>query len=328
MTAQLPRRGWRFWCTLLAGLALLASASHPTVPLQRAVYRYLFVIDITQSMNTRDVRRDGETLDRLSFAKEAVRHVVLDLPCGSEVGLGLFTTRNTQILFEPIEVCEHLPIIDDVLTHIDWRMAWAADSFIAEGVFHALRQLRTRGLPVNLAFFSDGHQTPEEVIQTNFPGKPGEQKGILVGVGGLQPVMIPKLDRDNQLLGHWEIGEVRAPVSTAEYQGVQLEAAQPRPEGGYYLSHLFEDRLKRLAGTTGLDYHRLSDYDGLTRALKAPVFAETREVSTDLSPWLGLAAGILLLASFIVPHRRPLASLSTAAGKRRPWRRAFARMGH
>jgi mxaL protein len=303
----LRQTGWRFWCTVLAGILLTTAAFRPTARLQRNVFRYLFVLDITQSMNTRDVHLDGVTVDRLGYSKAAVRNALLNLPCGSEVGLGLFTTRNTQILFEPIEVCDHLPIIDDVLSHIDWRMAWAADSYIAEGVFNALRQLRNRPVPVQLAFLTDGQQTPEEAVQPNFSGKPSEQKGLLIGVGGLQPVTIPKLDRNNELIGYWEIAEVRAPVSTTAYQGPTPDpAAQPRPEHGPYLSHLFEDRLKQLAGTTGLDYVRLTDPDALNDALQTHARSESRQVATDLSPWLALAGGVLLLATFAPSRARPL----------------------
>jgi mxaL protein len=300
------QKGWRFWSTVLAGILITSGAFHPTAQIKREVFRYLFVLDITQSMNTQDVRLDGVAIDRLGYAKAAVRNALLSLPCGSEAGLGLFTTRNTQILFEPIEVCAHLPIIDDVLSHIDWRMAWAADSHIAEGVFSALRQLRSRAVPIDLAFFTDGQQTPEAVVQPNFGGKPGEQRGLLIGIGGLQPVAIPKLDRNNQLIGYWEIGEVRAPVSTTAYQNAPAEAAAPlQPTNGPYLSHLFEDRLRQLAVTTGLDYVRLTDFAALNRALQSDARAETRRVATDLSPWLALAGGVLLLASFAPSRRMP-----------------------
>lgn len=290
-------RGWRFHCTLLAFLVILAACFHPEAPLERSVYRFLFVLDITQSMNSRDVQFDGASLDRLTYTKEAIRSVLFDLPCGSEVGLGLFTTRNTEILFRPIEVCSHLPIIDDVLAHVDWRMAWAADSYIAEGLFSGLRQLR--GHPADLVFFTDGQQTPDEAIQSHFSGKPGEQKGIIVGVGGPQPVMIPKLDRENRLIGHWEIGDLRTPVSTTDYQQARPEASEFPPKDRFYLSRLHEDRLQRLAGVTGLEYHRLSDFGGLRRALLAAPYAEPRRVTVDLSPLLAGTAGLLLLISFL-----------------------------
>lgn len=306
MNARLGAAGWRLWCTLLAFAAVLAAALHPAAPLQREVYRYQFVVDITQSMNSRDVEIAGTPTDRLSFAKAAIRTLLLELPCGSEAGLGLFTTRNTEILFEPIEVCAHLPLIDDVLTHIDWRMAWAADSYIAEGLFNALRQLQRRPNPGHLVFFTDGQQTPDQILQPAFSGKPGEHKGIIVGVGGLQPVMIPKLTRDNQLIGYWEIADVTTPVSTTDYQQGRPETAEFAFKSGYYLSRLYEDRLQRLAGVTGLDYRRLPHSSGLSRITMIPEFAETRLVAADLSPTLATAALLLLLGSHFgwTRHRR------------------------
>jgi mxaL protein len=273
------------------------------VPVDRAVFRYLFVVDITRSMNARDYDLPGEAHDRLGFVKEAIRRVLFDLPCGSEVGLGLFTTRNAEILFDPIEVCEHLPIIADVLTHIDWRMAWGGDSFIAEGLFNALRQLRSRSAPICLAFFTDGQQTPEDLVQPRFTGKPGEVKGAIVGVGGTQPVLIPKFDQENRLLGYWESSDVRKPLATSAYREKpfgEAAAANP-PTQGYYLSRLYEDRLKRLAATTGLDYHRLQDAESLSRMLRSRKFARERRVSEDLSPGLALAAWGLLLLSWFPP---------------------------
>jgi len=298
---RLSACGWGFWCTLIAAMALVFAAFHPKAPIERAVFRYLFVVDITQSMNARDYHIPGEPPDRLSFVKGAIREVLFDLPCGSEIGLGLFTTRNTEILFDPIEVCEHLPIIADVLTHIDWRMAWAGDSFITEGLFNALRQVHSRSAPMRLAFFTDGQQTPEELVPPRFTGKPGEVMGVIFGVGGTQQVMIPKLDQENNLLGYWENVDVITPLTTTAYQDKPLDETSPpsaRKEG-YYLSHLHEDRLKRLAATTGLDYHRLRDAESLSAILRSRKFAEDHRVAVDLSPALAIAAWGLLLASYL-----------------------------
>jgi mxaL protein len=291
---------WRFWCTLMAAGMLAAAICHPVVHLNRAVFRFLFVVDITQSMNARDYHLGGREVERLEYVKEAIRQTLLGLPCGSEAGLGLFTTKNTEILFEPIEVCEHLPIIIDVLEHIDWRMAWAADSYIAEGLYSALRQIRTRTAPMALAFFSDGQQTPEGTLPANFSGRPGEIPGVLVGVGDTQPVMIPKLDRDNNPVGFWENADISVPVSSTAYQNrLSEDVPAERPREGYYFSQVFEGRLKRLAGLTGLDYHRLRDVPALSRLVRSEKFAATRRAPTDLGPWLAMVSWVLLAASYL-----------------------------
>jgi mxaL protein len=285
---------WRLATLSLAALLVLAALFHPKLPIPRDTYRYLFVLDITQSMNARDYHAEGWPADRLGYAKAAIRRVLHDLPCGSEVGLGLFTTQSVQFLFEPIEICGHFPIVDDVLSHIDWRMAWAGDSHVEQGLYAAVREVGKSGPGLRLAFFTDGQETPPLSLKPNFNGKPGEVKGLIVGVGGTHPSPVPRYDRDNRLLGNWENADIAVPpVSTTDYSE-KLEA-QALPRQGIYLSWLDEAHLKDIAAITGLRYHRLEDPADLSRRLREPDFAERRPAATDLRPLLGLAALMLVL---------------------------------
>jgi mxaL protein len=259
------------------------------LPIGRPVFRYLFVLDITQSMNARDYHQDGLPADRLGFAKASIRAALEALPCGSGVGLGLFTTRNSQILFEPLEVCGHLPLLADVLEHIDWRMAWAADSHVARGVFTGLREAAARGTDTRLVFFSDGQQFPPEA-NPPFDGQPGAVGGLIVGVGGAQAVPIPRLDKDGQPLGFWEYVDLRdwLPAEAMPLDGAAL-----------YLSRLDETALRGLAATTGLGYLRLETPQGLAHALSDPGLAARRVVATDIRWALAALALLLLLVSHL-----------------------------
>jgi mxaL protein len=288
---RLTRLGRRFWCLLAACVLLAAGFFRPVLPMKQPVFRYLFIVDITQSMNARDYRMEGLPADRLGFVKASLREVLHDLPCGSEVGLGLFTTRTTQVLFEPVEICEHFPAVADALERLDWRMAWAADSSIAHGLFTALREVGERGAGLNLAFFSDGNQFP--------PGEPppplerlaGKARGLIVGVGGSQPVPIPRLDRDNRPLGFWEYADVKDFLPPAE------TTDRRELDSGYYRSRLDEAHLRELAAGTGLGYHRLEEPEALSAALRAAEFAEERTVPTDIRSGLAaLALGLFLLS--------------------------------
>ena len=281
-------RGWRFWCLLTACILLALSLARPTLNLSKSVYRYLFVIDITQSMNARDYHQDGLPADRLGFVKASIREALLGLPCGSEVGLGLFTTRNSQVLFEPLEVCGHLPLIAETLEHIDWRMAWAADSHIARGIYTGLREAAARGTDTRLVFFTDGQQFPPEAAPPPFDGKPGATGGLIVGVGGAQPVPIPRLDKDDQPQGFWEYRDLHdfLPPSALPQDSAQL-----------YLSRLDEPALRELASLTGLGYLRLENPSGLRQALLDRGLATQRDVETDVRRALGLLALVLLLAT-------------------------------
>jgi mxaL protein len=288
---------------LLSALVLLALAAwNPEVSLDTPVYRYLFVLDITQSMNTRDYRLRGAPTDRLSFAKVGIRRALDDLPCGSAVGLGLFTTQSVELLLEPLQVCRHRAILEDVLDHVDWRMAWAADSHIAQGLYAAIRLTRKRGEDLRLVFFSDGQQTPELSVQPAFTGKPGEVHGFIVGTGGLHPVPIPKLDRDNRALGFWQATDLVAPLATTTYAGLpSLERSQSEPKADLYLSWLHEKELKELSAATGLRYVRLERPEDLSRALRTPELGEILRVPTGIG-WL-FAAGALL--GLLWYHRIP-----------------------
>jgi mxaL protein len=293
------RRDWRAAALLVAVVLVVLTFADPKLPLPLRVYRYAFVVDVTQSMNARDYHVDNMPADRLNFVKESIRQAVHELPCGSEVALGLFTTRSVQLLFEPIEVCEHLPVIDDVLAHIDWRMAWAANSFIEQGVYAAIRDIKKRDPGVRLAFFTDGQEAPPQTIRPTFFEKPGEIAGLIVGVGGLHPTTVPKYDRENRLIGYWENTDIaQIPESTIAYQTTETA---PRPShDGYYLSWLDENHLRELSATTGLRYHRLETPHALVDALRAPEFAERRTTRTDIRWLLGLAALLLFASVYLV----------------------------
>jgi mxaL protein len=290
MKEWLSGRDWRFWSLFAACVLLALCLFRPTVPWPRPVYRYLFVLDITQSMNARDYHVEGLPADRLGFVQASLRRVLHELPCGSEVGLGLFTTQHSQVLFEPMELCAHHAIVDEVIARIDWRMAWAADSHIAHGLYTGLRKLAESDPKVRLVFFSDGQQFPPQAERPPFHGKPGEVNGWIVGVGGANPVPIPRYDRENRPLGYWQYNDLEDWLPTSEL------AARPRHDSSPYLSRLDETILKELAAITGLGYHRLTSPKELGKALQATDLAERRAVPTDARPALAaLALGLLLL---------------------------------
>lgn len=297
---------WRVLALALAFCAATASLFRPSLTLPREVYRYLFVIDITQSMKARDYHLEGAPAERLEFAKAAVREVLRELPCGSEAGLGLFTTQNVSLLFEPLEVCEHLPVIDNVLAHIDWRMAWAANSNVTQGLYATIRETARRSHSMRLVFFTDGQETPPLSLRHNFNGKAGEVQGLIVGTGGTRPVTVPRFDRDNRPLGVWENRDIEPPPIASTDYSEKIEV-KTLPREGPYLSWLDEGHLKELAATTGLGYHRLVDPDDLSETLLSKDLAERRDAATDLRPYLGAAALALVVLVHgveLIPRKR------------------------
>ncbi len=233
-----------------AALALLVAWADPQWPKTQPLWQHVAMIDITQSMNTRDmqvpVAGGGGAMaadSRLAFVRHALQRAVADLPCGSTLGLGVFTEYRSLLLLAPLEVCSHYDELLAVIGRIDGRMAWASSSEVTRGVESALRVAdrlaleSTKGrsrvdsspsgggggpLPPpggahkdkanapSLIFITDGHESPPlrgGVLPTiELPQRPAP--GWLVGVGGDTPMAIPKFDPAGRALGFWEPHEV------------------------------------------------------------------------------------------------------------------------
>ncbi len=276
---------------------------HPETEIPRRVYRYQFVIDITQSMNARDYRVAGYPSDRLGFVKATLLEALHDLPCGSEVGLGLFTTQSVHFLFEPLEICRHFSVIDDALRHIDWRMAWSADTHVESGLHHAIRDLIKRDPSTRLIFLTDGQETPPQLVKPVFDVEPGAIKGLVVGVGGRSPVTVPRYDRENNSLGIWENADIeKPPVSSTVYS--QKVEVRTLPTEGPYLSWMDETHLREVSASTGLGFLVLDQPETFRKMILRDDLAELRPAVTDLRLWFGLAAILCLLIAYGV-ERRP-----------------------
>lgn len=281
----------RLWLLMLPAVLLLLALFKPTIPLREDSYNLIFVIDITQSMNARDYHVDGMPSDRLSFVKESLKEVISALPCQSHVGLSLFTTKNSFLLFEPLEVCEHYSVIEESLMKIDWRMAWAADSHIARGLYTSLREVSKIDSSPALVFFTDGQQTPESAKDPRFLLERGQVKGLLVGVGNLLPVPIPKYDQNNIQTGYWQVDEADRRIRKGQ------------ASSGEYLTSVKEQVLQRLAGITGLHYHHLETPEQLSRALRGVDLRQQQVVRYELS-WILALIALMIFSGPYLPVRR------------------------
>jgi mxaL protein len=188
---------------VLAGLALLPVWFEPQMHLKSVVQDTLFVIDISESMNVRDVNYPKPQADRLTLAKLAVRDGMASLPCGSRVAVGLFAGDESVVLFEPLEVCRHFPAIEQVVSGLDRRMRWIGDSWVTNVLTASIIEAEKRRL--NLVLITDGDEMPQRSapIVTELAKLRGKIKGLLLGVGGdaLQP--IPKLNQKDEIIGYW-----------------------------------------------------------------------------------------------------------------------------
>lgn len=303
-------------------LALLALVV-PRVLLNRAAYDVVAVIDITTSMNTRDATSKGETTSRLAAAKASLRELLAKLPCGSRLGLGIFTERSSFLLFNPVEVCDNFSPVDEAIAMLDWRMAWEGDSYISKGLYSAIDIAKS--LKSDLIFFTDGHEMPPLPFSgiPAFEGKPGDVGGLIVGVGSLKPTPLLKYDEAGREVGTYAAQEVPQenrsgppPPDAASRPGYHPKWA---PFGNavvntkQHMAFVREPHLKQLAVMTGLSYAWLGASSDLTGPLAAAAHPRTLQVATDVRAVPGSLAiallailyGLAALAVFAARTPRP-----------------------
>jgi mxaL protein len=307
------------WLLAAAALALAGCLLNPELTMERARFEHVIVLDVTQSMNVTDAQLDGKPVSRLAYAKHALRESLLQLPCGSKVGWAIFTEYRSFLLLAPIEVCANLSELRSTLRQIDARMAWSGNSEIAKGVHSGIGIAKLLPGKPSLVFVTDGQEAPplNPRYRPAFDDKPGDVSGLIVGVGDLAPLPIPKTDPQGRPLGFWRADEVmqtdpRSQGRSASVSGEALAddrtgAAAPSlgaPPGSEHLSALREAYLRLLAGEQGLAYLHLQSPQGLAAALTSPALAKPVPVRTDGRIVLAGLALCLLLARHAPPLSR------------------------
>lgn len=297
----------------LAALALVAillalTFMYPSAPLKRESYRILMVLDITQSMNTADYMIDSEPIARLDFAKRAAYRALRALPCGSEMGLGVFTEYRSFLLLAPVEVCANYQELSETLRRIEGPMAWAGASEVTKGLNSGVKLAKGLEPAPALVFISDGHEAPPLHPQHR-PRIDNERiAGIVAGVGAIELSPIPKFGPNGEPLGFWRADEVlqtdsysmgrgRSGESMVDEKGNPVIAQ--RPTGTEHLSSLKEAHLREIAAEAGMSYHRISNVESLASAVKASSLAHSAVVDTDLRWLLAALALVVLLGSYV-----------------------------
>lgn len=303
------KRG-RGWMLALAAALLLLAALLPPLRLAREVVNHLVVIDITQSMYVADTSVDGRTVSRLAFARRALTDALAVLPCGSQLGLGIFASRRTLLLLAPIDVCENRIELEQAIEQIDARMAWEDASVIVRGVYSATDVAFELAQHPSVIFLTDGQESPPMASIPDFDRPTGRVKGTLVGVGGDVPQPIPRLDKEGRQIGWWSAGAV---------------VQRPTPAGftpdQEHLSSLHEAHLQGVAQAAGLGYARLESVAGMARILNDRRLSRSLVVATDMRWIPGLLAGLLLVVYYLGNPARWLADLRRQIGL---WRRRHA----
>lgn len=298
--------------TLATALFAIAAVL-PPLPLPGRSYHHMVVLDITQSMNTRDYELNGNPVSRLDYAKHSLAISLRGLPCGSRIGWGVFAEHRLFMLMTPVEVCGNYHELLATLANIDGQMSWAGASEISKGLFSSIRVLKDMEQAPSLVFVTDGHEAPplNPKMRPSFDGKPGAVKGLVLGAGGETLTPIPKFDPDGAPLGFWKSDEVvqgdwtsrggGSRETMVDERGKPIE--QTTASGTEHLSNLKASHLRDLASQTGMVYDALTSPDKLGKALNNPAFARPGTVPTQLG-WIPALIGLLCLVWAYRPDSR------------------------
>ena len=262
------------------------------------------VIDITQSMNVVDMKINGKPASRLDYTKQMLHDTISSLPCGTKVGIGMFSGVNVVTLYVPIDVCENFSSIQDTLDHIDWRSAWTADSRVRESMLSTARVVSNFPEPAQVVFFTDGEEAPKlHGFNTRDLSTLQSADGwLLVGIGSLQGAAIPKFTEKNQLLGYWshesmQLAPGAAPIAAAGLLKRKRDVADDINDR--YIAKLSEASMQAMAKEISATYIRGDSLQTLQSAMKAQPPARREWAPFNTASILAFLAGLILISAYI-----------------------------
>lgn len=286
---------------LLITLLIMAALWFPRTDRTIKVMDLLFVIDITQSMDVKDVEQDGEMISRLTWATAYTKQTLQQLPCGSHVGLAAFSESRSLVLINPVEVCSSYNDLTQMLSKINGSMAWALSSELSKAAFGAIDQAKLMDPSPDVVFITDGHEAPplNDTLFPKYKGKLGDVSGVFVGVGGDKLLPIPKHDIDGTADGFWEQNEVlhEDVYASLRNESEEVRAAKPRNE---HLSSQKKSHLESLAKMLNFDYVMSPSKPNIViDDLQHKVKTRDQVVSYNWAPWFtGIALVLLILLYF------------------------------
>ena len=190
---------------LLTFICLSVALYNPSIPITKNIFNYIFIVDISQSMNTKDMLIENKEVSRIDFTKSMISNLLERLPCKSKVSIGMFAGVSVAATYTPIEVCKNFSVINSTIDNLDWRSTWSGNTRIRESMVNLARLIRSFPESAQVIYFTDGEEAPKlHVFNTRDLSQfQGGNDWLLVGVGSDKGTPIPKYDSQNQLIGYW-----------------------------------------------------------------------------------------------------------------------------
>jgi len=298
------REDSNFILLFLAVLFLLLAIINPSVPITKNIYNYIFIVDISQSMNTPDMSLDAQKISRIEYSKKTLQRLVERLPCKTKVSIGMFAGVSVASTYTPIEVCENFSSINNTIDHLDWRSTWSGNSRLRESMVTLARLIRSFPESAQVVFFTDGEEAPRlHIFNTRDLSQfQGGQDWLFVGIGSDEGTAIPKFDSNNQLIGYWSNDSFALQPGIAQISESNLGTRDNKVASGVsdrYLSKLDEDYLKLLAQEIKGNYIKGDSVETILDAMEKQKAAWRDQSAYELRYFLSLLALIFFTLRFI-----------------------------
>ncbi|MES2498958.1 MAG: VWA domain-containing protein [Pseudomonadota bacterium] len=291
----------------LALILLLIALFKPTVPIRRDIYSYLLVADISQSMNVVDETINGKPVTRMQYQQYLMHRIIGEMPCGTQVGIGLFAGVSVAALYTPIEVCENFAAIEDTIDHLDWRTGWSGNSRIRESLATLARLIRSFPETAQVVYFTDGEETPAlHAFNTrDLTDFQGGKDWLFVGVGSDKGTAIPKLDEQNQVIGYWSSESFAMQPGIAQISESNIGTRNDSVASGTsdrFMSKLEEKYLQSVTKEINGKYVNGDSVQAVLSAMKKQPPARRDKAKFEMKWVFGGLAGLLFLAAYFPKH--------------------------
>ncbi len=291
----------------LALILLLIALFKPTVPIKRDIYSYLLVADISQSMNVLDESINGKAVTRMQYQQYLMHRIIGEMPCGTQVGVGLFAGVSVAALYTPIEVCENFAAIEDTIDHLDWRTGWSGNSRIRESLATLARLIRSFPETAQVVYFSDGEETPflHAFNTRDLTDFQGGKDWLFVGIGSEKGTAIPKLDEKNQVIGYWSNESFALQPGVAQISESNIGTRNDSIASGTndrFLSKLDEKYLLSVTKEINAKYINGDSVQAVLSAMKKQPPARRDKAQFQLKWIFAGLAGLVFLAAYLPKH--------------------------
>ena len=227
---------------------LILGLINPKVNIERDIHNYIFVVDISQSMLTKDMSIEGQKVSRLDYSKKLLQGIMDQLPCKTNVSIGMFAGVSVAATYTPINICDNYSAVNSTIQHLDWRSVWSGNSRIREGLSNLARLIRSFPQSARVVFLTDGEEAPRlHTFNTRDLSQfQGEADWLMVGIGSEEGSAIPKYDSENQLIGFWSVDSFALQPGIAQISESNIGARNDSiafSESDRYISKLNEKYL-------------------------------------------------------------------------------------